>query len=234
MAQKMKQEHFTTKFLSYLRVLPEDHNPSSSYTVIILLHGYGSHMGDLAGLAPMINNTDFVYIYPNAPLEIDLGLGRRGYAWFPPSGDSDDSSDSNISDSVTLLDATISDALDTLPVVKDKVLLGGFSQGGMMTLHYGLLRPNLFSGAISLSSKILDKTYLSTNINTQKRMPIYISHGNLDQVIPVSEGRSSKEFLLDAGYEVDYFEYTMGHEISTENIDDLRQWLNRLNCNTNK
>ena len=172
----MKQEHFTTEFLSYLRVLPEDHNPSSSYTVIILLHGYGSHMGDLAGLAPMINATDFVY----------------------------------------------------------KVLLGGFSQGGMMTLHYGLLRPDRFSGAIALSSKILDKTYLSTNIKTMGKLPIYISHGTLDQVIPVSEGRSTNEFLLEVGYEVDYYEYTMGHAISSENIADLQQWLNQFNCKTNK
>ncbi len=230
----MKQEHFTTEFLSYLRVLPEDHNPSSSYTVIILLHGYGSHMGDLAGLAPMINATDFVYICPNAPLEIDLGLGRMGHAWFPPNGDSDDFSGNNISDSVTLLDATISDALDNLPVGKDKVLLGGFSQGGMMTLHYGLLRPDRFSGAIALSSKILDKTYLSTNIKTMGKLPIYISHGTLDQVIPVSEGRSTNEFLLEVGYEVDYYEYTMGHAISSENIADLQQWLNQFNCKTNK
>ena len=77
-----------TNYLNYLILFPDDYNPEKSYSVIILLHGYGANMSDLSTLAPAINSSEFIYIFPNAPLEFDIGINVAGYAWFPiESGD---------------------------------------------------------------------------------------------------------------------------------------------------
>ena len=51
-----------------------------SYPMIILLHGFGAHMGDLASLAPAIDPTGYVYIFPNAPIPFrDRSRNATGY-----------------------------------------------------------------------------------------------------------------------------------------------------------
>ena len=59
--------------MKYLTLLPDDYDPQTSYHLIIMLHGFGANMQDLAGLAPVINSQDYVYACPNAPIAFDSG-----------------------------------------------------------------------------------------------------------------------------------------------------------------
>ena len=77
----MKKIRDDGKALKYVTIVPEDYSESKSYPLIILLHGYGSTMHDLASLAPEIDPHNFVYICPNAPHPISLRPGLIGYAW---------------------------------------------------------------------------------------------------------------------------------------------------------
>ena len=84
----MQGESHQGKGLKYFTVTPDDYDPAKRYPLIIMLHGFGANMQDLAGLAPEINRTGYVYACPNAPIAFDLGLGHAGYGWTSPRGDS--------------------------------------------------------------------------------------------------------------------------------------------------
>ena len=64
--------------LTYLAIEPDDYDADAQYPMVVLLHGFGAHMGDLAGLTPAIDPTGYVYICPNAPKQVQLGPGNGG------------------------------------------------------------------------------------------------------------------------------------------------------------
>ena len=70
--------------LRYLVVEPDGYDVSLEYPTIVLLHGFGASMSDLAGLAPSIDRTGYLYLFPNAPIPMQIGMGMTGYAWTPP------------------------------------------------------------------------------------------------------------------------------------------------------
>ena len=76
----MQTEQHQGKGLQYLTILPDDYNPDLAYPLVVLLHGFGANMQDLAGLTPAINRTGYVYACPNAPIPFDLGGGHMGFA----------------------------------------------------------------------------------------------------------------------------------------------------------
>ena len=70
--------------LRYLFVEPDGYDKSLEYPTIVLLHGFGASMSDLVGLAPAIDRAGYVYVFPNAPIPMQIGMGMTGYAWTPP------------------------------------------------------------------------------------------------------------------------------------------------------
>ena len=79
---QLKVHEVEGESLRYLAVEPAGYDPETSYPLIILLHGYGANMGDLAGLCPAIGANGYVYAFPNAPIPLEIGLD--GYAWLVP------------------------------------------------------------------------------------------------------------------------------------------------------
>jgi len=210
------------KSLQYLIIEPSLYNPERSYPLIILLHGFGSHMGDLAGLCPLLDTHSYLYICPNAPLHIELSPGMQGYAWFPMGNEFTHESFNNGLDKITVFMKEICEKYD---IQTDKIIFGGFSQGGMIAYHYGLSNPEMIRGVVALSSKIPSTECLQTSLPENRTQKIFISHGTRDVVIPVNYARRARQFLEDVGYQPTYKEYDMHHEISTENIGDLLKWL---------
>ena len=80
----MQGERHQGKGLKYLTVLPDDYDPERRYPLVIMLHGFGANMQDLAGLSPVINQRGYIYAFPNAPIAFDLGPGQAGYGWTSP------------------------------------------------------------------------------------------------------------------------------------------------------
>ncbi len=201
---------------------PDNFDSSHQYGMIVLMHGFGSHMGDLAGLAPLINETDYIYICPNAPIEMNIGFGQQGYAWFPAGGQTQPN---DIDNAVSQLQETIDFAMTKYQPDRSNIFVGGFSQGGMMTMHAGLTRPDIYKGAIILSSRLTQVDLFTDRIESAIKIPIFMSHGTEDLVISIQDGRETKNLLEEYGYEIEYREYSMAHEIREETISDLKKWL---------
>ena len=210
--------------LKYVVVEPDGYDPSRSYPMVTLLHGYGSHMGDLASLCPAVHPSGYVYVCPNAPLSMDLGFGAVGYAWTnPPMGDIASSQGA-----IDLITRTVDEAAGDYRVPPGQTVLGGFSQGGMLTFAAGLPNPERFRGLIALSARIADPDGLRSRLPADRSQPVFVSHGTADTVIPVGDGRAARQLLETEGYSPEYYEYRMAHEITAEVIADLTRWLRRI------
>jgi phospholipase/carboxylesterase len=107
----------------------------------------------------------------------------------------------------------------------DRVVLGGFSQGGVMTYSLGLGagRPRP-AGLIALSSFLPTVEGLELDLSPPLP-PVAIGHGTLDNVIGVEWGRRARALLEGAGAEVLYHETPMFHQIDPEFVREIRDWL---------
>jgi lysophospholipase I len=87
----------------------------------------------------------------------------------------------------------------------DRIVLGGFSQGGAMSLFSGLTAKVKLAGIVALSSYLvlsLKFAELVPKPELNKQTPIFMAHGDVDQVVNPSLGKASFELLKDMGYNV--------------------------------
>ena len=215
----MKIEENSGDALQFLIAYPDDYSESSKYPLIVMLHGYGAHMGDLASLAPELHRSGYIFAFPNAPSRVDFGGGARGYSWLP-QGDS--VSASEIQQAEALVLGFVIEVAQRFDVTDGQILLAGFSQGGRMTYSIGLTNPERFAGLAVLSSGISDPDSLRARLPSQKNQQIFIAHGTEDNI---ERGRRSRDFLTDEGYSPSYHEYVMGHEITADVVRDLASWI---------
>ena len=221
----MQTREVRGRSLRYLAVEPDEYRPESRYPVVILLHGYGASMADLASLSPAISLDGYVFIYPNGPIQMQIGPGMTGYSWTAP-GSSGDQRDAQRTED--MLEGLFEDVTEGYNVAPGDSVLGGFSQGGMMTYSLGLPRPGLFAGLIILSSRVPEPETVRQRLPADRGQPIFVAHGTSDAMISVEDARKSRDFLKAEGYSPEYHEYAMGPEINQDLLSDLVPWLKRV------
>jgi phospholipase/carboxylesterase len=216
-------EHQGTS-LRYLTVLPDDFHPDVTYPLIVMLHGFGAGMRDLAGLASVIARRGYVYACPNAPLEVSVGPGMVGYGWTPPG---ERRTPQDLQRAEEMLEAFYVEVLEQYHTQPGGALLMGFSQGGGMTYRTGLGNPQRFAGLAALSAARAGVEELDSRLPATRSQPIFIGHGLTDPLISVDRAREARDYLVTAGYSPYYREYPMAHEISQQELDDLVPWIHQ-------
>ena len=211
--------------LTYLLVEPDGFDENLEYPVVVLLHGFGASMTDLASLAPAIHRSGYVYLFPNAPIAMQVGPGMTGYAWTPPG---QTGADGTAERAEELLAGFFDEVAERHSIADGGIVMGGFSQGGMMTYRFGLTRPDKFAGLVILSGRVPSAERLSASLPDYRDQPIFVAHGTLDAMIGIADARSSREFLESEGYDPQYHEYEMAHEINQDVMSDLVPWLHNV------
>ena len=220
----MDAETVEGQALTYVLVKPDGFAASDGCPLVVLLHGFGASMYDLAGLAPSIDDAGYVYAFPNAPHRVDFGAGAVGYSWSlgrpgmpepPPEGPTIEE----------LLDAFMAELTERTGARPGRIVLGGFSQGGGLALRYGLPRPETFAGLAVLSGFFRDADDLRPRLPTGRDQAIFVAHGRYDPLISLEQARETKGFLEAMRYRPAYHEYDMAHQVSPEEITDLSSWL---------
>lgn len=221
----MQSEKHQGKGLQYLTLLPDEYDEARRYPLVIMLHGFGANMQDLAGLAPVINSKGYVYACPNGPIAFDLGLGQAGYGWASPRGEA---TSEEYATAERLLGDFFEEMTQRFFVGPSNALLLGFSQGGGMTYRCGLARPQTFAGLVALSSMLPNSETVEERLPQARTQSIFIAHGLSDPLIPTETAQEAKAFLEGAGYSPEYHEYVMAHEISGEVLRDLVPWMTEV------
>ena len=218
----MKAEIYDGSGLQYITIVPDEYDSDSAYPLVVMLHGFGANMQDLAGLAPAINDTGYVYACPNAPIPFELGPGQTGFGWMTPRGGGTPEETAN---SEQLLSDFFDTVFEQFNVMPGQALLLGFSQGGGMTYRCGLGRADKFAGLAALSATLPDSDELLARLPSERKQPIFIAQGRYDQMVSEDTAHSAKTFLENNGYSPDFHLYDMGHEISGEELGDLVPWM---------
>ena len=219
----MEVKRFDGDGLRYLVVEPDGYTRDREYPLVVLLHGYGSHMGDLAALSEMIDERGYVYAFPNGPIRVPLGPGAVGYGWGAREGEFDPDGEAE-----GLVGTFIDEVVDRYDIAEGKIALGGFSQGGMMAYRHGLAMPDVFGGVAALSARIPGRRDMAEQLPAVRDQPVFIAHGTLDAMIGVEMGRAARDFLQANGYAPEHHEYEMAHQITAEVLADLTAWVHRV------
>jgi phospholipase/carboxylesterase len=208
-------------------------NPPSEQSVgtpplLLLLHGVGSHEGDLFDLVPYLDGRFFV-VSARAPITLAPG----SYAWFhvqfTPTGSIINPEEAESSRQLLL--RFIDELVEAYGLDPQRVYLMGFSQGAIMSFSVALTRPDKVAGIVAMSGRIPPEIRpLIAPPEQLKGLPILVVHGTNDNMLPIENGRESQKLLSKLPVELDYREYWMGHTISTESLARVSTWLTeRLN-----
>ena len=193
------------------------------HATILALHGWGANGMDLLGLAPYLAGGQFMVLCPQGTVEVPLGP-MVGYGWFPLTmGAPPDPAAfaAGLDDVKRFLDA----ALGRYPVDRNKLVLLGFSQGGVMAYALALAEPERFAGLVALSSWLPEALAQTLPLRGRERLSTLIHHGTRDELIDVGRGRESVEVLRRLQVPVTFREFDMGHEINGDSLADLSDWL---------
>ena len=148
----MKVKNFSGESLKYIILEPDEYIEGNGYPIVILLHGFGANMNDLIGIIPNLSCTPCVYVFPNAPIDLRVAYSFEGYAWVNPPDKPTHGGLKSLSNS---LDILIDEVFEKYNVKENNVVIGGFSQGGMLSYWYGIQHPEKFKGVICLSGKLI-------------------------------------------------------------------------------
>jgi phospholipase/carboxylesterase len=194
------------------------------HPTLIAMHGFGASALDLLGLAPYIADGRFMVICPQGPMEVPIGP-TRGYAWFPIRMGASPDRDA-IDDANKMVTEFLNEALKKYPVDRKKLVVLGFSQGGMMAYRLAIRNPSKFAALVALSTFFPPD--LKDEVNDPaalEALPTLVQHGRADDMIEITRARASVESLRALKVPLTYREYDCGHEITAEGLTDLSNFL---------
>lgn len=190
------------------------------YPGLILLHGLGSNELDLMTLGQGIDRRFFV-ISVRAPHAYTWG----GYMWFDVEKEGPGLGGPGITRSLDELRGLLSDVVEKDPIDPKTLYVGGFSQGAAMAGAMGLLYPEQVAGAVMISGFIPPETAAQYPRGGAAGHPYFQAHGTQDPVVSIQYARMTRDFLEEAGVELTYREYPVGHTASPAMLLDLTAWL---------
>lgn len=208
-------------------IVVEPTSPANS--AVIWLHGLGADGHDFVGLLPQLNlpeNHAIRFIFPHAPIQpVTVNGGMTMRSWYDiysmSIADKMDLSSIAMSSSVVkeLIEEQIASGIDV-----NKIVLAGFSQGGLIVLNTALKENYVLAGVMALSTYYPKACMESLSVlNTQT--PILMMHGEYDPVVPINVAQASREGLKKAGCEVEWHEYPMEHQLCMPEIVTISAWL---------
>ncbi|HUY18385.1 MAG TPA: alpha/beta fold hydrolase [Candidatus Binataceae bacterium] len=194
------------------------------HPTLIAFHGWGASALDLLGLAPYLCDGNFLTICPQGPLTVPLGP-TSGYGWFPlrPGSPPDDAAViAAVAEAVGFVD----EACQRYPIDPQKLVVLGFSQGGIIATGVAISKPQKFAAVVGVSTWFPEalKQMLPAGADLT-RLPILVQHGRGDTVIEIGQARDSVERLRAMQVDLRYREYDCGHEITAQGLHDISEFL---------
>ncbi|MFN6128957.1 MAG: alpha/beta hydrolase [Planctomycetota bacterium] len=233
--------------LAGILIAPRGVTPSAMVT---LCHGFGASGTDLVPLTEEIvpelpdGLIPPAFYFPEGPFDLEAIYGMPGAcAWWPinmemlaelAAADAfavlEDQIPEGIDSARTKLVESISQCAAAHEWGSIAHVLGGFSQGAMLTIDTALRGDGLaVQGAIAWSGALIcQKVWHQSHRNRPVAIPAYHSHGRQDPILPISAGRALNRFLNGLGWDVESFEFDGPHTIPLEGISGAARLIERV------
>lgn len=198
---------------------------------VIWLHGLGANGYDFIPIIPRLNLPEELgvrFIFPHAPyMPVTLNGGMTMSAWYDIHSLEKDSKvdlegiQSSTHAIVNLIEREISQGIDN-----KRIILAGFSQGGAVVLEAGLTYDKPLAGLMSLSSYF--PTHETIEPTADQDLAIAIYHGSDDAIVTQQLAEHTIEKLQSFGYQPEFHNYPMAHEVHPQEIDDISAFIQRV------
>ncbi|RYY59308.1 MAG: carboxylesterase [Comamonadaceae bacterium] len=213
-----------------LETIEAETGPNPVATIIVL-HGLGADGNDFV---PVAEELDLAavgpvrFIFPHAPVRpVTINGGYRMRAWYDIRG----TELQGVEDEAGLRETR--DAIDDLLVREqergipaERIVLAGFSQGCAIALLTGMRHARRLAGIAGLSGYLpLAARTAAERSQANLATPIFLAHGDQDQMVVPARGSASRDALQALGHTVEWHAYPMGHSVCMEEIRDLNAWL---------
>jgi phospholipase/carboxylesterase len=203
------------------RVRPAAGEPEGA---LVLFHGRGADEHDLFPLLDALDGERrLVGATPRGPLSLPPG----GAHWYALGGIPTPER-TTFSGSYAAATEWVDGFLGEHGLGHDRLVLGGFSQGGVMAYSVGLGAGRPRPAAIAVFSSFIPRVEAFELDLSLPLPPIAIGHGSLDPVIEVDWGRRARALLEAAGADVLYRETPMFHQIDPEFVREVSDWLRSI------
>lgn len=208
--------------------------PAEADAVVIWLHGLGADGHDFEPIVPELAlpaSAKIRFIFPHAPMRpitINGGYVMRGWYDIARADIGVQQDAEGIRASQRQLEALI-EAEIAAGIPAERIVLAGFSQGGVMILHTGLRYPVRLGGLMVLSGYVpLAETLQAERHAANQDTPVFMAHGRNDEIIPHALAEQSRDQLIKLGYQVEWNSYSMPHGVLPEEINDIGWWLRKV------
>jgi phospholipase/carboxylesterase len=191
--------------------------------LLILHHGRGTDERDLLGLADALDPSRRLRVVsPRAPLRL---AGSPGYHWYlvPRVGFPDP-------ETFHAARAALAELHDELwaegGIGPERTVLAGFSMGAVMSYAMGLgaERPAV-AGILAFSGFVPSVEGWAPSLADRRETRAFVAHGRNDPIIAVELGRRARDLLEAGGFDVEYRESELGHQIDPAQLADAEAWL---------
>jgi phospholipase/carboxylesterase len=215
-------------------------------SAIVLLHGFGAPGDDLVSLSDELDPPEDTWlIFPEGPLDLSEHMGpicadRRGWwltdsirlqlAMFTEQPQLAAQVAGHLRETARPALTAFLDALQAeLGIGPERIVLGGFSQGAILTLDCLLCDDRPWSGLLFLSGTLVDLDELRKRSTERAGMHVLISHGRLDPILPFALAKQLHDELTRAGWDTHFVPYEGSHGIPPVVLQAIRtltpQWL---------
>ena len=201
---------------------------------VVWLHGLGADGYDFAGIVPELRlASDFGvrFVFPHAPMRpVTLNNGYVMRAWYDLNFTDKGiwQEQKHIDESVQAVHTLVAREVDR-GVPAERIVLAGFSQGGVIALHAALRSERRLAGAVVLSAPIpsLDEL-LARAAAANAGLPVFLGYGRYDTIGPMIYGKQVQAALGRESYPVEWHDYPMEHSVCGEEVSDIGGFLGRV------
>jgi phospholipase/carboxylesterase len=215
---------------------PIIHEPTATASASVLwLHGLGADGNDFAPIVPYLGDlvTYTRFVFPNAPMRpVSINGGFVMRAWYDIAEGSGSEAGTLVS-SLADIEASCASLADMVEkeiasgIASERIVLAGFSQGGVIAQHTALPFEHRLAGVMALSTYLPFPERISqSGIPANQDVPYFLAHGTYDPMIALDRAESSRDELVRLGCSLDWHTYPIEHSVSPEEISDIAAWLN--------
>ena len=197
---------------------PKQVDPDQTYPVLFLMHGIGGNEQNMLSLVDGLEESFYIFSIRGQLFQ------PPGYAFFTIEGYGKPHREV-FDDGVNKLTSFIDYAFEQYPLDASRVYLLGFSQGAILAMTLGLTLGNRIKGIVALSGYIPAFVKEEYTIKNVESLSLFISHGEMDQILPLEWGKANNELFNKLGAAVTFETYPEGHTVSHKNHHDFKNWL---------